>query len=206
MHEFIDFFLQISDQLGYWGILFLMAVESSFIPFPSEVIIPPAAYLASQGQMNLYLVILFGVLGSIIGAVINYFLAMYLGRAIIYKVAGHKVSKCLFIDCSKIKKAEDYFLQHGSLSTLIGRLIPVIRQLISIPAGFARMNFTKFIIYTGLGSAIWVTTLALLGYLFGSNQEALSRYYKEISLVFIIIALMIATFIVLKKMNGHKKK
>ena len=192
--------------MGYGGILFLMTVESSFVPFPSEVIIPPAAYLASQGEMNLYLVIIFGVLGSLLGALINYFLAFHLGRAIIYKLADHKICRFLMISCAKMKKAEKYFLDRGSLSTLIGRLIPVIRQLMSLPAGFSRMNLTKFIVFTGLGSAIWVTTLALLGYLFGESQEILARYYKQASLIFILIALMVIAFLAIKKFNGRKDK
>lgn len=203
--EFIDFLLNLSHQMGYWGILLLMMIESSFIPFPSEIIIPPAAYLASQGEMNIYLIVVLGVLGSVIGAVINYFIAFYLGREVICRVANSKYCKILMINSKKIHQAEDYFAKYGSLSTLIGRLVPVIRQLISLPAGFAKMNFVKFIVFTGLGSAIWVTILAYLGYVFGSNQETLARYYKQVTLLFVIIALLVITFIALKKFSGYRK-
>ncbi len=206
MSEIMEFALQLSEQMGYFGILFFMMVESSFVPFPSEAIIPPAAYLASQGQMNVYLVIGAGVVGSLVGAVINYFLAFYLGRAIIYRLADHKVSRCFLIDCKKVKRAEDFFLKHGGSSTLIGRLIPVVRQLISLPAGFAKMNFIKFIVLTGLGSAIWVVTLAFLGYLFGANQDILARYYKQISLFFAVVALIVISFWVLKRFKKKKSK
>ncbi|MFH1427306.1 MAG: DedA family protein [Patescibacteria group bacterium] len=196
MENFIDFFLQISQDLGYGGIIFLMAIESSFIPFPSEIIITPAAYLASQGSFNIFFIIISGIIGSLIGAIINYFLALYLGRLLIYKLADSKFGKLILLNSKKINKAENYFLNYGSLSTFIGRLIPVIRQLISLPAGFAKMNFIKFIIFTALGSGIWVSFLAIVGYIFGANQEIILNYFKEISLIVLLIVIII--FIIIK--------
>jgi len=186
----------IVGKIGYWGIMGLMTIESSFIPFPSEVIVPPAAYLAQQGQMNIYLVILAGIMGSLLGALINYYLALFLGRKIIYT----------FINNKKLDKAEKYFLKYGNVSTLIGRLVPVVRQLISIPAGFSKMKLKSFIFYTFLGSGIWVIILAILGYSFGSNQEVLEKYYSQISLFFIVLAIILATVIIIKKQKSWIKK
>lgn len=207
MTEIVNYILALSEQLGYGGILLLMTIESSFIPFPSEVVIPPAAYLAAQGEMSLFLVIFYGVLGSLLGAILNYFLALYFGRAIIYKLVDHRAGRFLLLSSAQVKKAEDFFAKYGSLSTLVGRLVPVVRQLISIPAGFARMNFTKFIIFTALGSAIWVTILALLGYWFGANKEILSKYYGAISYFFLIAALLLTAIFVFRKIKktGNKK-
>ena len=164
LETFFQILLDFSADLGYLGILFLMTVESSFIPFPSELVIPPAAYLAYQGEMNIYLVVLFGILGSLIGALINYYLALCLGRPIIYSLTEKKWAKVFLISSKKIEKAERYFLKHGEASTFIGRLIPVIRQLISLPAGFTKMKLRPFIIYTTLGAGIWVIVLAVIGY------------------------------------------
>jgi len=200
----IETILQLFCDMGYGGILFLMTIESSFIPFPSEIVIPPAAYLASQGQMNIYLIILSGTLGSIIGASINYFLALWLGRAVIYSLAEKKIAKFLLIDVKKIEKAEQYFLKYGNASTFFGRLITVIRQLISIPAGLSRMNFGSFIFYTTLGSGIWVTILSLLGYYFGENKELFMENYHLISYGLVVFACMIILLIFLKKRINRK--
>jgi len=183
---------------GYWGIFFLMTIESSFIPFPSEIIIPPAAYLASQGEYSVYLVILFGVLGTLLGALINYFLALKLGRSIIYSLLETKIAKVLFLNKDKIKKSEDYFLQYGNVSTFIGRLIPAVRQLISIPAGFSKMNLKSFLFYTSLGSTIWVSILAVLGYQLGANKELLAQYYGEIKIALWAIAFVFVIYLILK--------
>ena len=169
-----------------------MTIESSFIPFPSEVVIPPAAYLASRGEFNIYLVILSGVAGSLIGALINYFLALTLGRAVIYRLAGTRLARMLLINEDKIKKSEDMFLKYGNLSTFTGRLIPAIRQLISIPAGFARMPLKSFLLYTFLGSGLWTAILAAAGYIFGANQELILRYYDYFKEgVYVIIGLVL---------------
>jgi len=195
----LNLLLSFSQSIGYSGIVLLMAVESSFIPFPSEIVIPPAAYLASQGEMNIFLVILAGLIGSLIGAIINYYIAISLGRFLIYKIADHKICNFLFINSKKIKKAENYFLQYGNVSTFLGRFIPAVRQLISLPAGFARMNFKKFVFWTSLGSGIWVTILAFLGYMFGANQELLIKYYQEISWGFIILVIVLIIFAIFRK-------
>jgi len=191
-------------KIGYWGIMALMTIESSFIPFPSEVIVPPAAYLAQQGQMNIYLVILAGIAGSLLGALVNYYLALTLGRKIIYALINKKFFKFLLITPKKVDQAEKYFLKYGNVSTLIGRLVPWVRQLISIPAGFAKMKLSSFILYTFLGSGIWVVILAILGYSFGSNQEQLEKYYGEISWFFLILAVVLIISLIIKKKKNHE--
>ena len=193
MEAFINWGLNLISEMGYWGIALLMTIESSFIPFPSEVIIPPAAYLAQQGEMNIYLVVVAGIAGSLLGALINYFLAFTLGRKIIYSLVNLKIFRFLLINKEKVVKSEKYFLKYGNFSTLIGRLIPAVRQLISIPAGFSKMSLKSFILYTFLGSGIWVSVLAALGYLFGSSQELLSQYYHYLS--WSLIALLIISII-----------
>ena len=187
LETFFNFCLGITESLGYSGLGILMIIESSFVPMPSEIIIPPAAYLASLGKMNIWLIIIFGVLGSVAGAVFNYFIGYYLGRPVVYKLASSSFAKFLSINPEKILRAETYFLKNSKSATFIGRLIPVIRQLISLPAGFSKMRFLPFIFYTTLGSFIWVSILALLGYFIGYNQELFQIYYKEIILIFGII-------------------
>lgn len=166
--------------LGYLGVGILMAIESSFLPLPSEVVIPPAAYLASQGKMSLALIILAGVIGSVLGATVNYLLSMSLGRLVIYKLAARPWARFILVTPEKIERAEKYFLTNACSATFFGRLVPVIRHLISIPAGFSRMNYGRFVLYTALGSAVWVSILAALGYFIGANQALISQYYREI--------------------------
>jgi len=178
---FFNFLLNFTQGMGYFGVGALMAIESSFIPMPSEIIIPPAAYLASQGQMNIWLVVIAGVIGSVVGAVFNYCLAYYLGRPLVYKLSRHRFAKFLLVDAEKLGRAEKYFLANSISATFIGRLIPVIRQLVSLPAGFSKMPFWSFIFYTTLGSLLWVAVLSALGYFIGANQVLLSQYYNEIS-------------------------
>ncbi|MDR2804799.1 MAG: DedA family protein, partial [Dysgonamonadaceae bacterium] len=140
--------------MNYYSLTALMAVESSFIPLPSEIVVPPAAYIASKpdSPLNVYLIVLFATLGSMIGAYFNYFLALWLGRPFVYAFADSKIGRLCLLNREKIRKSEDYFNRHGNISTFIGRLIPVIRQLISIPAGLARMNLLYFSLYTLLGA------------------------------------------------------
>ena len=192
--DFFNFILGLSADLGYWGVGLLMTIESSFLPFPSEIVVPPAAYLASQGEMNVFIVVVAGVLGSILGAIINYFLALYFGRYIVYKLASTRLAKFIFISSEKLAKAEKYFLANSNSATFFGRLIPVIRQLISIPAGFSKMNFGRFVFLTAAGSAIWVSILAALGYFLGANQELLHRYYEELKWVFLALAIIYIFF------------
>lgn len=173
--------LNITEGLGYLGIAILMAVESSFLPLPSEIVIPPAAYLASQGRMSLFLIIVAGVFGSVVGATINYLISLSLGRLVIYKIANNRWARFILITPEKVARAEKYFLTNAKSATFYGRLIPVIRHLISIPAGFSRMPYGQFVLFTALGSFLWVSILAFLGYFVGENQALLTQYYKEIS-------------------------
>ena len=153
------------NNLNYGYITVFMAVESSFIPFPSEVVVPPAAYFAMHnGNLNIYLVTFFATLGACIGAVINYYLAVWLGRPILYQIANSRLGHICLIDEKKVVTAEEFFDKHGAISTFIGRLIPAVRQLISIPAGLARMHFGKFVLFTTLGAGVWNIVLTLLGY------------------------------------------
>lgn len=202
------------QNMNYPTITLLMTIESSFIPFPSEVVIPPAAYKACQpgstlelvaGQpwINIILVVLFGTLGAVIGALINYFLALWLGRPIIYKFADSRLGHMCLIDSLKVKKAEEYFVKNGVASTFFGRLVPGIRQLISIPAGLAKMPLPPFILYTALGAGIWNAILALLGYLAHGQQEIITAYSKEISYAIGLLALLFIAYIVYK---GVRKK
>ncbi len=181
LSNFFNLLLSITEGMGYTGVTLLMAVESSFIPMPSEIIVPPAAYLASQGSLNIYLVFLAGVLGSILGAIFNYVIGFYLGRPLVYKLAAHRYAKYFLITPEKITRAEKYFFDNAVTATFVGRLIPVIRQLVSIPAGFSKMPFFPFLVYTALGSALWVGVLAALGYFIGAQQELLHAYYQEIT-------------------------
>jgi len=199
----INWGLNLISEIGYLGIALLMTIESSFIPFPSEVVIPPAAYLAQQGEMNIFLVIISGIIGSLLGALINYFLAYALGRKIIYSLADLKICKFLLINKEKVIKSEKYFLKYGNSSTLIGRFIPVIRQLISLPAGFSKMNLKNFIFYTFLGSGIWVIALAALGYFFGSNKELIAEYYQYISIFFIILSIILIIGLFFKRKKNE---
>jgi len=188
------------QNMNYSSIVVLMTVESSFIPFPSEVVIPPAAYIASkpESKLNIFLVILFGTLGALIGAYINYFLALWLGRPILYKLADSKMGKLLLLSSEKIRKAESYFNDHGKISTFIGRLIPGIRQLISLPAGLAKMNFFSFSLYTVLGALIWNSILALLGYIAHGQADLINKYSHELSVIIIAILAIVVLFYLIK--------
>jgi len=177
VHQIVDFLVNTIGSMGYFGIFALMFLESSFFPFPSEVVMIPAGYLAFKGEMSLLLVILFGVAGSIAGAWLNYLLALKFGRRFIKKIMSE----------SKIDALEKFFLKHGHISTFTGRLIPAIRQYISFPAGLARMDGWKFTIYTALGAGIWATILTMLGYYLGANQDLLQKYLKEITIVTILL-------------------
>jgi len=204
LNSFIDWIMLLVEQLDYWNIALLMIIESSFVPFPSELVISPAAYLAQQGQLSIILVVIFGVLGSLLGALINYILALTLGRKILYNLAKTKIARSLLVTETKLKKSEAYFLKHGERSTFFGRLVPVIRQLISIPAGLAKMNIFKFCLYTFLGSSVWIIILALIGYYFAKQQELIFLYYKEI-VFFILLFVLLILFIKNRKVVKKKK-
>ena len=193
--------------MNYTNITLLMTIESSFIPFPSEIVIPPAAYVASkpESDLNIFLVVLFGTLGAIIGALINYYLALWLGRPIIYKFADSKLGHLLLLSSDKIKKAEDYFNDHGKVSTFIGRLVPGIRQLISIPAGLAKMNLGSFILYTTLGAGIWNCILAFIGYLAHGQADLINKYSHELSVIVLALVGLAAIWFIAKALIKRKK-
>jgi membrane protein DedA with SNARE-associated domain len=184
----------IAENMNYGVITLFMAIESSFIPFPSEIIIIPAAYIAAQtGTLNVYLVVLFGTLGALIGSQVNYWLAYWLGRPIVYRFAKSRLAHLLLINERKVVYAEEYFDKHGAISTLIGRLIPAVRQLISIPAGLAKMKMPSFVFFTLLGAGVWNSILAALGYLIPDKDlvitsvERYSGYFKIALGVLIVV-------------------
>ncbi len=200
IHTFILWLLDTINAMGYPGILLLMAMESSIIPVPSELVMPPAGYLAYQGKMNLAVVILCGTVGSLIGAYVNYGVSHYLGRPLILKYG-----KYVLIPPDKFERVERFFLRHGEISTFIGRLLPVIRHLISIPAGVAGMNHLKFSLYTLLGAGIWCTILTLIGYAIGENQQLIMQYsHKALLWVVLFSAVLVAVYIWRQRNNGSK--
>jgi len=196
------------QNMNYYSITGLMIIESSFIPFPSEVVIPPAAYIASKedSKLNIFLVVLFGTLGALLGAYVNYFLGLWLGRPILYKLADSKIGKIFLLSSEKIIKAENYFNNHGKTSTFVGRLIPGIRQLISIPAGIARMNFVSFTIYTILGAGLWNSVLAFLGYIAHGQADSINEYSHEIGYIILTIVVLVAIFYAVKYFVKRNKK
>ena len=195
MHAAIDWLLRTIGALGYPGIFILMAMESSVIPIPSELVMPPAGYLAQQGQMSVGLSILCGTAGSLVGAYLNYFAARYLGRPLLLKYG-----KYVMITEEKFAKVEGFFLRHGEISTFIGRLIPVVRHLISLPAGLSGMNHVKFSLYTVLGAGIWVTVLTCIGYVIGQNQELIMKYsHHALGIVLAVSALIVFVYVKLQR-------
>ena len=196
------------DQNGDGSIIhILMTVESSFIPFPSEIVVPPAAYIASQpgSHLNIYLVVLFATIGAMLGALINYFLAIYLGRPLVYKFADSKVGQLLLLNKEKIMEAELYFNKKGNISSFVGRLVPGIRQLISIPAGLARMKIPDFLLYTFLGAGIWNAILAFLGYILQGQQDLINKYSHELSYLFLALVVLFIVYVVIKQVVKKKK-
>ena len=174
-------------RMGYTGIISLMFLESSFFPFPSEVVMPPAGYLAWKGEMSLPLVLISGIAGSLLGALFNYWLAVKLGRPFLLKYG-----KYFFISPESINKADDFFSKHGHVSTLVGRLLPVIRQYISLPAGIARMPMKTFMLFTTIGAGAWVVVLTFAGYILGEHQNLLKEYLHVITLGCVALAVVIA--------------
>lgn len=194
------------SNLNYTTIFILMMVESTVIPFPSEVVVPPAAYQAAAGTLNIWLVILFATLGAAVGAIINYAAGYYLGRPVIYRFANSRLGKLCLLSQEKIEKSEKYFNDHGAVATLTGRLLPGIRQLISVPAGLAKMNLGKFLFYTSLGAGAWNIILAILGWYLHSFvpqdelQAAINTYSDHIKVVIISLAGLAVAFIIVKKL------
>lgn len=200
MQTIIQWLLDTIGAMGYPGILLLMAMESSIIPVPSELIMPPAGYLAYQGKMNMALAILCGTVGSLAGAYANYFASHYLGRPLIIKYG-----KYVLIPPEKFEKVERFFLQHGEISTFIGRLLPVIRHLISIPAGVAGMNHFKFSLYTLVGAGLWCTILTLIGYFIGANQQLIMQYsHKALVWVLLFSIVLVAVYVWRLRRSGGK--
>ena len=206
----LDFFY---NNASYLFVFLFMVIESSFLPFPSEVVVPPAAYIAvTRGDLNVILVVLVATAGAVVGALINYFLAVWLGRPIVYAFANSRLGHACLIDEAKVEKAEKYFDAHGALSTFIGRLIPAVRQLISIPAGLARMNIGVFVIFTALGAGVWNCVLAALGYWLGKTVpysqlfESVEKYNHYFTIGGFCLLLVCILFIVWQAMKGKSKK
>jgi membrane protein DedA with SNARE-associated domain len=191
--------------INYGTICLLMVVESSFIPFPSEIVVPPAAWKVAQGELNMALVLLSATVGALLGAVINYTLAFTLGRAFIHRFAQTRLAKLLLISPEGVDKAEAFFLKHGALSTFTGRLIPGVRQLISLPAGIARMRMSPFILYTALGAFIWNVVLALLGYFLYSQKDLLDKYFHQITYAGLFLFVVVVVYLVAKAVRNKKE-
>ena len=198
------------DHVNYWTITLLMAIESSFIPFPSEVVVPPAAYKAASAtsELNVVLVVVFATLGAILGSLVNYALAYFLGRPVIYKFANSRLGHMCLLDQEKVEIAEHYFNKHGKIATFTGRLIPAVRQLISIPAGLAKMKMGVFIGFTALGAGIWNAVLAAIGYglaaVVPEDQllAEVNKYSHQISYVIVAVVALALGYVVYK---GVKK-
>lgn len=211
MPDAATMFQWIVENVNYGFVFLLMTVESSFIPFPSEIVVPPAAYLAyTSGEMNIYGVIAAATLGSLCGALINYWLAVWIGRPLVYRFADSRLGHACLIDTAKVDKAEKYFDDHGAASTFFGRLIPVVRQLISIPAGLARMNIGLFCIYTTLGALVWNIVLGVLGYWLGHTVPldslfvTIERYNGYLTIAGAGIGVLCVTFIAWKAFRPRK--
>ncbi len=209
-----ELFLWILDNLNYWVVTLFMAIESSFVPFPSEVVVPPAAWKAMDPNsgMSFILVIVFATIGADLGALINYYLAKWVGRPIIYRFADSRIGHMCLIDRQKVEVAEEYFRKHGAASTIFGRLVPAVRQLISIPAGLAGMHVGKFLLYTTIGAGVWNTVLATIGWGiyeytdYKTTQDVYKQavqYSHEIGYVILALAVVAVAFIAYK---GIKKK
>lgn len=210
-----DLFLWILDNLNYWVVLLFMAIESSFIPFPSEVVVPPAAWKAMDPSsgMNFALVVVFATLGADLGALINYYLAKWVGRPIVYRFADSRIGHMCLIDREKVEKAEEFFRKHGATSTIFGRLVPAVRQLISIPAGLAGMHLGKFLFYTTIGAGIWNTVLAFIGWGiynytdYKTTQDVYQqavKYSHEIGYVILALAVVVVAFLAYKGLKKSK--
>lgn len=202
MHALIDWLLNTIGSLGYPGIFLLMAMESSILPVPSELVMPPAGYLVQQGRMDMSLVILNGTFGSLAGAYINYYIARWLGRPLVIRYGRY-----VWIKEEHFDRVERFFHQHGEVSTFLGRLLPVIRHLISIPAGLARMNHFRFTLYTTVGAGIWVSTLAWIGYFIGAEKALISHYSHQAILGAILLSLFtLGIYIILHRRKLAQKK
>ena len=191
------------DNLNYFTVWLLMLIESTFLPMPSEVVIPFAAYKAGQGDLNVFLVVIFGTIGALCGSLVNYFLSYYLGRPIVYAFADSKVGKIFLLSKEKVIHAEEYFRRNGKSSTFIGRLVPGIRHLISIPAGLAKMNIRDFILYTFVGAGIWNIILAIIGYYV---YEMRDKIFPYIGHILIGLGVIFVIYLIIRAYRDKKKK
>lgn len=193
------------DNMNYFSITILMMIESTVVPLPSEVIIPPAVYKAlNTGELSVPLIVFFGTLGALIGASINYFVAKYVGRMLVYRFADSRLGHLFLVNKEKVEKAEAYFIRNGNSSTFIGRLVPGIRHLISIPAGLANMNLGKFVFFTTLGAGIWNICLAAMGYLAFTQKGAIDKYAHEFSIGLLVLGVLFAGYLVFNAMKKTK--
>ena len=208
--ESIGFIQWCLDNLNYWTITILMAIESSVIPLPSELVVPPAAYKAAAGELNIYLVVFFSTMGAVIGSIVNYFIAMFIGRPIVYRFANSRFGHMMMIDENAVKKTEAFFDKNGAISIFTGRLLPGVRHLISIPAGLSRMNLTRFILYTSLGAGAWNIVLAAIGYYLESVvprdmlMAKVTEYSSHLTTVFVILGCFVFGFILYKALKKSK--
>lgn len=208
----MSWLLPLLNNLNYWTVLLLMFIEGSVIPAPSELIVPPAAYRAAAGELNIVLVVVVATIGAVLGSTANYFAAYYLGRPVVYRFANSRLGHLCLINQEKIEKAEKYFYDHGVIATLTGRLLPGIRQIISIPAGLSKMKFWKFILYTTVGAGIWNTVLAALGWYLHSfvpKEELyneIEEYNSQIQLVVIIAIAVVAVIAIIWWQIRKRKK
>ena len=204
----MNFITSLLSNLNYGTILFLMLLESTVVPVPSEFVVTPAAYHAASGQLDVWLVILFATIGADLGASINYFVALYVGRPVIYRFANSRWGKMCLLNQEKVEKSERYFDDHGIVATLTGRLIPGIRHLISLPAGLARMNYWKFLLYTTIGAGAWHTILAAMGWYLHAVvpedqlESTIERYNHYIVIAIVALVVLAVGYVVVKK---HKK-
>ena len=196
-HTLLDWYMA---NLNYFTVALLMLIESTFLPLPSEIVVPFAAYKAAQGDLNVFGVILFGTIGALTGSLINYTLAFYLGRPLVYKFAESKIGKIFLLSKEKVEHAENYFIRNGNTSTFIGRLVPGIRHLISIPAGLAKMNLRNFMFYTFVGAGIWNIILAIIGYYLYEMRDRIFPYLDD------ILYVVGAAFIIYLVVKGIRKK
>ena len=208
----MNWFSSLMGNLNYWTVFILMYVEGTVIPVPSELIVSPAAYHAAAGHLDVTLVIIFATLGAVLGSATNYVAAYYLGRPIVYKFANSKLGRLCLLNQEKIEKSEKYFNDHGVMATLTGRLLPGIRQVISVPAGLAKMTFWKFMLYTTIGAGIWNCVLAALGWYLHSIvpeeqlNEKILEYNHHIKVVILsLFGMMVAYFIIRRFLNRRKK-